>query len=96
MENIDFTATLELVAGIAIVAGIAATFFKKTSAVPGETVDQAPYKVETPPATTVVEETPAPVVEEKPKTRARKDSAEKKPAVKKVPAKKTAKKKASV
>jgi len=92
MENIDVTATLELIAAIAIVVGFAATFFKKTKATPTETVEEAPYKVETPVAP-VVEETPAPVVTEAPKTRARKDAGEKKPATKKAPAKKTAKKK---
>jgi hypothetical protein len=48
MENIDVLATLELLAGILIVLGIAVTFFKKTKATPTETVEEAPYKVETP------------------------------------------------
>jgi ABC-type xylose transport system permease subunit len=48
MENIDVPATLELLAGILIVLGIAATFFKKTKVTPTETVEEAPYKVETP------------------------------------------------
>lgn len=56
MENIDVTATLELIAAIAIVVGLVATFFKKTAKVPGEAIEQAPYKVEAP-------VTPTPVAE---------------------------------
>jgi hypothetical protein len=90
MENIDVTATLELIAAIAIVAGLVATFFKKTAKVPGEAIEQVPYKVEAPVVevsqVAVVEAAEASAVTVKP-TRA------KKPVAKRVPAKKTAKKK---
>ena len=102
MDNIDVPATLELLAAIVIVLGIAATFFKKTKEVPGETAEQAPYKVEAP--ATVVEVVPAPVtiavegagaveIPAKKNPAAKKAPAAKKPVAKKAPAKKTAKKK---
>jgi len=96
MENIDVTATLELIAAIAIVVGLVATFFKKTAKVPGEAIEQAPYKVETPAPvveidqTAVVEAAEASAI----KTTSRKPVA-KKPAAKKAPAKKARAKKSA-
>ena len=97
MENIDVQATLELVAAIAIVVGLAATFFKKTKSTPDQTVEEVPYKVEAPVAPVVVEvdqtqvvaaaEASATVVKEK------KPRAPKALVAKKAPAKKTVAKK---
>ena len=96
MENIDVQATVELLIVIVIVVGFVKTFFKRTSAVPGETtVETAPYKVETPVAdpvqvVTLEEVVVAEVAPAKPKR-----APAKKPAAKKTVAKKTvAKKKA--
>jgi hypothetical protein len=97
MENIDIAATAELILGIVILYFIVKSLLKSRSEknVIGHIEVTAPYKVETPVAP-VVEETPAPVVTEAPKTRARKDAGEKKPAAKKPAAKKApAKKKAA-
>jgi hypothetical protein len=98
MENIDVTATLELIAAIAIVVGLAATFFKKTKSTPAQTVEEAPYKVETPEATVpVVEIDQVAVVEaaEASATVAKKPRDKKAPVVKPVAKKAPAKKKAS-
>ena len=99
MENIDVQATLELVAAIAIVVGLAATFFKRTKSIPAETVEAAPYKVETPVApkpvievdqVRVVEAAEASAIPTKAprKPRAPKAEVVKKPAAKKTVAKK--------
>lgn len=98
MENIDVQATVELLIAIVIVIGLVKTFFKRTSAVPGETtVEAAPYKVETPAPAPVAEtvdvvvtevtEAPAPA---KPKRAPAKKAPAKKPAAKKTVAKKKA------
>jgi predicted lipid-binding transport protein (Tim44 family) len=95
MDNIDVPATLELLAAIAIVLGIAATFFKKTKEVPGETAEQAPYKVEAPATVVAVEDAgQVEIPAKKPAApKADKPATAKKPVAKKAPAKKTAKKK---
>lgn len=99
MGNIDVTATFELLIAIAIVFGFVAVFYNRKHAPKvTETVEVAPYKVETPVVKEkVVLEISEPVVAEvtetKPKkTTTRKDSV-KKPAAKKTVAKKTTTKK---
>jgi len=89
MENIDVQATVELLIAIVIVIGLVKTFFKRTSAVPGETVaEAAPYKVETPapapiPETVDVEVTEVAPTPAKPKRAPAKKAPAKKPAAKK-------------
>ena len=99
MENIDIPATFELLIAIAIVFGFVSVFYnRKRAPKVTETVEVAPYKVETPVTEEkVVLEISEPVVAEvtetKPKkTTTRKDSV-KKPAAKKTVAKKTTAKK---
>ena len=94
MENIDVQATLELVAAIGIVVGLAATFFKKTKSTPAQTVEEVPYKVEAPVVEVdqvrVVEAAEASAIPAKAPRKPRVPKAEvaKKPATKKTIAKK--------
>lgn len=102
MGNIDVTATFELLIAIAIVFGFVAVFYnRKYAPKVTETVEVAPYKVETPvSAEKVVLEISEPVVAEvaevaetKPKKTTAKKEGVKKPAAKKTAVKKTTAKK---